>query len=135
MRKKSDSSEMEKRINLIYAMLLQGLQRKTIIQYGTKEWSICDRQVDDYLSSARKLMSDDSQKDLEYKKSEILSQYYDLYNKSYALEDYKECKNVLQLISITLGVHTNKTDITSNGKEINSTPPTIIFLEDPQSDD
>lgn len=80
-------------------------------------------------------MSDDSQKDLEYKKSEILSQYYDLYNKSYALEDYKECKNVLQLISITLGVHTNKTDITSNGKEINSTPPTIIFLEDPQSDD
>jgi nucleotidyltransferase/DNA polymerase involved in DNA repair len=117
---KSDSSEMQIRINTIYAMLLQGLQRKSIIHYCADKWEISERQVDEYLRQARLLMSDDSQRDIDYKKSEILSQYYDLYNKSYKNEDYKECKSILESISKVLGVSAPaKLDMTSNGESIN----------------
>lgn len=117
---KSDSSEIEKRVNLIYSMLLQGLQRKAVIQYCSNQWGVGERQVDTYLVKARELMSDDSQKDLDYKKSEILAQYYDLYNKSYDLEDYKECRNILANIGNILGVNSpEKIDLKSEVKQIN----------------
>jgi hypothetical protein len=105
---KSDSSEMEKRINTIYAMLLQGIQRKTIIQYCTKTYEISERQVDTYLKQARELMTDESYKDLELKKSEILAQYYDLYHKSYKALDFKECRNILGNIDNILGISAPK---------------------------
>ena len=128
---KSDSTEMEKRINTIYAMLLQGLQRKSVLQYCQEKWEIGESSVDQYLKKARLLMSDDSQKDIDYKKSEILSQYYDLYNKSYKNEDYKECKNILQQIATMLGVNAAlKMDLTSGGKELQTPQINIIMPKD-----
>ena len=123
---KSDSSEMQKRINLIYSMLLQGLQRKAIIQYCSKNYEISDRQVDEYLAKARQLMSDDLVENMDLKRSEILAQLNDLYNKSYLLEDYRECRNILAQITSILGVEAIKrTDITSDGKSINNLPTSI----------
>jgi len=125
---KSDSSEMDKRVNTIYLMLLQGFQRKQIIQYCSDNFKIGERQTDEYLGKAREIIKSNIDCDTSSKKNEILNQFYDLYQKNYALEDYRECRNLLTNISNILGVEApKKTDITSNGETIKS--PTSIQVE------
>lgn len=120
---KSDSSEVEKRINTIYLMLLQGFVRKQIIQYATETWGITERWTDEYLSKAREIFRHNLAEDTENKKFEILSQYYDLYQKSYKLEDYKECRSILKEIAVVLGVEApKKIDHTTNGESISIKP-------------
>lgn len=131
---KSDSSEMEKRVNTVYLMLLQGFQRKQIIQYCSEQFKIGERQTDEYLGKAREIIKSNIDCDTSNKKNEVLNQFYDLYQKNYALEDYRECKSVLLAIASILGVEApKKTDITSNGNTI-TTPPTIVFLDTDNED-
>ena len=131
---KSDSSEMEKRVNTVYLMLLQGFQRKQIIQYCSEQFKIGERQTDEYLGKAREIIKSNIDCDTSNKKNEVLNQFYDLYQKNYALEDYRECKSVLLAIASILGVEApKKTDITSNGNTI-TTPPTIVFLDTENED-
>lgn len=125
---KSDSSEMDKRVNIVYLMLLQGFQRKQIIQYCADNFQIGERQTDEYLGKAREIIKSNIDCDTSSKKNEILNQFYDLYQKNYALEDYRECRNLLTNISNILGVEApKKTDITSNGETIKV--PTSIQVE------
>ena len=89
-------------------MLIQGYQRKSVIQYCAEKYDIEERQADEYIRKARDIMHSDMQISVEIKKSEILTQYYDLYNKSYKIEDYRECRNVLKEISDIFGVEAAK---------------------------
>jgi hypothetical protein len=123
---KSDSSEMEKRINIVYLMILQGFQRKQIIQYCSDEFKVGERQTDEYLKQARKIVNENILDDSGLKKNEIINQLYDLYQKNYNLEDYRECRNILAQISDIFGVRAPiKTDITSGGEKIQSSPTAI----------
>ena len=125
---------MEKRVNTVYLMLLQGFQRKQIIQYCSEQFKIGERQTDEYLGKAREIIKSNIDCDTSNKKNEVLNQFYDLYQKNYALEDYRECKSVLLAIASILGVEApKKTDITSNGNTI-TTPPTIVFLDTDNED-
>lgn len=128
---KSDSTEIEKRVNVIYLMLIQGFQRKTIIQYCAKNFEIGERQADEYIKKARDTMSAEMDIATDLKKSEILSQLYDLYTKNYKIEDYRECRNILSQISDILGVKApEKVESNSiiklislgNGRDPNETP-------------
>jgi hypothetical protein len=54
---------------------------------------------------------------------------------NYALEDYRECKSVLLAIAGILGVQApTKTDITTNGKDVN-TAPIIKFVDTDEDGD
>jgi len=113
---KADSTEFKNRVNTIYAMLLQGYQRKQIVQFASKKYEVSDRQVDTYLSEARKVMSDEQDVEIGLKRSEVLCQLYDLYNKNFKSEDYRECRNVLTQIAGILGVNApikSETEITA----------------------
>ena len=134
-RNKSDSSEIEKRVNTIYLMILQGFQRKQVIQYVAEKYKVGERQADAYLEKAREIIKSNIDTDSSNKKNEILNQYYDLYQKNYKIEDYRECRNILINISSVLGVEApKKTDITSRGEKITNTPQevkiTIVTNED-----
>ena len=134
-RNKSDSSEIEKRVNTIYLMILQGFQRKQVIQYVAEKYKVGERQADAYLEKAREIIKSNIDTDSSNKKNEILNQYYDLYQKNYKIEDYRECRNILINISSVLGVEApKKTDITSGGEKITNTLQevkiTIVTNED-----
>ena len=134
-RNKSDSSEIEKRVNTIYLMILQGFQRKQVIQYVAEKYKVGERQADAYLEKAREIIKSNIDTDSSNKKNEILNQYYDLYQKNYKIEDYRECRNILINISSLLGVEApKKTDITSGGEKIANTLQevkiTIVTNED-----
>lgn len=118
---KADSSEMEKRVNTVYLMILQGFQRKQVIQYCSENYNIGERQTDEYLVKAREILKSNIDNDTSSKKHEILNQYYDLYQKNYQLEDFKECRNILKDIAVVLGVEApKKMDITSNNESISN---------------
>jgi hypothetical protein len=124
---KADSSEMEKRINECYLLILQGHNRKFIIRYFAENYKIGERQVENYLNRAREEISKEYTINTEYKKNEILAQYYDLYNKAYNEEDYKLCQSILKDIGGIFGVDAvKKIDLTTEGEKITQTP-TIIF--------
>ena len=130
---KADSSEIEKRVNTVYLMILQGFQRKQVIQYCSENYNVGERQTDEYLSKAREILKSNIDNDTSSKKHEILNQYYDLYQKNYQLEDFKECRNILKDIAVVLGVEApKKMDFTTNGETINR--PKIIF-QAPKPDD
>lgn len=115
---KSDTTEMKKRVNDIYLLLLQGFQRKSIIQYCAENYKIQERQVDVYLTKARKLISENIIDDCNYKQNEILTQLYDLYQKNYDEEDFKECRNILGQISLILGVNAPIKTVNNNFNEV-----------------
>ncbi len=133
-RHKSDSSEMEKRINQIYLLILQGFQRKQIIQFCSENYKIGERQVDEYLLKAREIIKSNIDTDTAGKKNELLNQYYDLYRKNYEEEDFKECRNILKDIGSIFGVEAmTKIDLTTNGKTITQPQEvkiTIVTNED-----
>jgi hypothetical protein len=127
---KSDSSELDRRINTVYLLVLQGFVRKQIIQYAAENWEVGERQVDTYLAKARELYKKNASEDFEGKKHEILTQYYDLYRKNYELEDYKECKGVLKEIAAVLGIEApKKLDMTSGGDKLIDNRPIINFID------
>lgn len=124
-RHKSDSSEYEKRVNQIYLLILQGFQRKQIIQFVAENYKVGERQTDEYLQKAREIIKLNIDTDTSSKKNEILTQLYDLYNKNYLDEDYRECRNLLAQISNILGVEAPK----KTEMDFKSTNPIIQFID------
>jgi hypothetical protein len=132
---KSDSSEFKSRINECYLLLLQGFRRKQIIQYGAK-WSVSDRQIDDYIKLAREIFDEDNDLNFEQKKNEALAKYYDLYQKNYELEDYKECRNVLKDIKDIFGIDAEKNlNLKNNGGEFKQSTELTVKIIRPIEED
>ena len=75
MATKNTKAEIEQRISQIYKLLVIGTPRPAIIQYASKKWGVmCDRSVDSYIASARKLMM----QNLEHDRAEALSEELEL---------------------------------------------------------
>lgn len=118
---KSTHAEITLRIATIYEMVVKGASRKYILRYCTKNYNINSRQVDIYLKKVN-----DEIKELygaDYKLNIIekqLSQLDDLYVKNYTIEDFRECRNLIESKSKLLGLNMpDKKDITTNGESIN----------------
>ena len=54
MAKKATNYEIIQRVTRIIDFMLDGLSRYEIVQFGSKEWDITNRQVDDYIAYANK---------------------------------------------------------------------------------
>ncbi len=54
MAKKSTNYEIIRRVKLVIDLILDGLSRYEIVQYGSEKWKITNRQVDDYIAYATK---------------------------------------------------------------------------------
>jgi len=72
--KKSTAAEVHIRVNRVARMLSNGAVRSEILQYGTKEWGVSDRSVDDYIQKARELLKEDWEIDRRTFTAELLSQ-------------------------------------------------------------
>ena len=106
MAEKSTNAEIELRISTIYEMVVKGASRKYIVRYGSETWKITSRQIDDYLKivydEIKYTYGDDYKKNILEKQ---LAQLDDLYVKNYTIEDYKECRNIIESKSKMLGLN------------------------------
>ena len=106
MAKKSTDAELELRIAIIYEMVVKGASRKYIVRYGSETWKISSRQIDDYLKRVyediKETYGEDYKKDI---LSKQLAQLDDLYVKNYTIEDFRECRNLIESKNKLLGLN------------------------------
>ena len=119
---KATDAEIQLRIDTIYEMVVKGASRKYIVRYCSEKFKISSRQTDEYLSRVYDEIKNTF--DTEKKQqiiSKQLAQLDDLYVKNYTIEDYRECRNIIESRSKLLGLNEPiKSDVTTNGKEINN---------------
>ena len=88
--------EHEERINYIIELIINGVtQRKFILQNVIKKYNICESQVDKDLKQARLDLKDILKLDTDQKKAEIEARYNHLYLKNIKIQDYRECRALL----------------------------------------
>lgn len=122
-KEKSTNAEIEIRLSIVYDMVVKGSSRKEILRYAATEWDLAYRQVDDYLARVNQDIKDTYGQ--EYKElilNKQLAQLDDLYVKNYQVNDYRECRNLIESKSKLLGLNApTKTDITTGGDKIETT--------------
>lgn len=127
MAEKSTNAEIELRIATIYEMVVKGCSRKFIVRYGSENWNISSRQIDDYLKSVYEEIKEIYGKN--YKETIIqkqLVQLDDLYVKNYTIEDFRECRNIIESKSKLLGLNEpSKIEQTINDKRQGFIEPEI----------
>ena len=120
MAEKSTDAELELRIATVYEMVVKGASRKYIVRYGSETWNISSRQIDDYLKRVYEEIKETYGEN--YKKdilSKQLAQLDDLYVKNYTIEDFRECRTIIESKSKLLGLNeVKKIDVTTDGLPI-----------------
>jgi hypothetical protein len=113
---KATNAEIELRLALVYEMVIKGASRKYILRYCAENYQINSRQVDEYLKRVneeiKETFSEKEKKDLIAKQ---LAQLEDLYVKNYTIEDFRECRNVLESKAKILGLN-SATEINVKGE-------------------
>lgn len=102
---KSSKYTVNQRINEVVDMLIEGRNRFKIIQYGSTQWNIGERQIDKYIAKARDLIQMDVKKNIEYDYAKAIRRYEELYNKAIENEDYRLALSINKEISTIQGLH------------------------------
>lgn len=106
MSEKSTNAEIELRLATIYEMVVKGASRKYIVRYCSEKFEITSRQTDEYLKRVYDEIKETYGEN--YKKRIIekqLAQLDDLYVKNYTIEDFRECRNIIESKSKLLGLN------------------------------
>jgi hypothetical protein len=61
MAKKGTSIQVDERVNAIYDLLLKAHSRTQIVRFCSESWNVGERQAENYISRARKLMALDAE--------------------------------------------------------------------------
>jgi hypothetical protein len=125
MAEKSTDAEVELRISTVYEMVVKGASRKYIVRYGSETWNVSSRTIDEYLSRVYLEIKETYGED--YKKnilSKQIAQLDDLYVKNYTIEDYRECRNLIESKSKLLGLNSpEKTEVAIRKFEVEILKP------------
>jgi len=125
---KSNKVTFEERVSVVTEMLLAGLKRREILQnVATNEkmrWKVEDRQIDEYIAHATKIILKPIEKNREKLKSEANSKLHFLYKKLVAARDYRGAVLVIEKLNLLSGLNA---PIEINNK---NTEVTISFTGD-----
>jgi hypothetical protein len=117
---KATIAESDLRTATIYEMIIKGCNKNYIVRFCAENYNIKLRQVEVYIAKATAEIKENYGE--KYKEQIIekhLAQLDDLYIKNYTIEDFRECRNLIESKNKMLGLNAPiKTDVTSNGKDI-----------------
>jgi len=93
---KSTRAEVARRIDAVYELVLQGVTRRGIAAYAAQHgWGVSPRQLDTYTARARKLLSQQAERDRDEELGTACAQLDLLFRKALAAEDRPEARLVL----------------------------------------
>lgn len=102
---KATNAEIELRVSTVSEMLIKGQGRDKIIRYGSENWNVGERQIENYIAKAW----DKIEKNTDYQLAQEIhlarARLEDLYSKNYTIQDYRECRQVLDSLSKLLGTN------------------------------
>jgi hypothetical protein len=108
------------RIDTVVEMILKGLSRSEIVRQCNSLYGINSRMADNYIADAKKIIKEQCDKNIEQNIATAYNRFNLLFQKSYAIQDYSECRQIQQSINKLLGLDAAvKTDITTKGEKIN----------------
>lgn len=120
---KASAAQMDLFLETVIEMIVKGLSRVDILRYFTETEDEKNRRsessVDLYIKKARKELKKRYKAKHEDLIAESLAKYNDLYKKNYAIQDYRECRQVLDSRAKLSGLNApEKTELT--GKDGNA---------------
>lgn len=117
--KKVTGVEYNQRIKTIAKLLFRFTTRADVLQYVSEktDWNISERQVDNYISDAKKLLR--KRTDLDVFVGQLINEFLDLYGRNLKIQDYREAKNLLIELAKLRGAYTDRVDITTKGESFN----------------
>ena len=115
---KATDAEIELRIATIYEMVIKGCSRAFIVRFTAENWKIEERQTNSYLMTVKdKIKNTYGQEYKETILSNHLAQLENLYEKNYTIEDFRECRNIIDSRNKLLGLNAaQKTDVDVKGE-------------------
>lgn len=103
---KATDAEVEQRIQVVVAMVLDGYSRGDIIEYARKKWEIEAGSIDNlYLPRAKERIAERSKMVLESKFDMLLDMAFRLYKKAIEQGNLRVANSTLQEINKMLGNH------------------------------
>lgn len=119
---KATIAESELRTALVYEMIVKGCNKNYIIRFCTEKYNIRLRQIEVYIAKAtEQIKLNYGEKYKENIIAKHLAQLDDLFVKNYTIEDFRECRNLIESKNKMLGLNApTRTDITTNGQSISS---------------
>ena len=75
---RTSKNEHEFRVNKVANLLSVGTVRSEIIHFGSSEWGVSQRTVENYIQTAREILKQDFDVDRRQFTAEVLSQYASL---------------------------------------------------------
>lgn len=94
-----------RRTQVVYRMLLQGLDRAQIHEAAGKKykWNAAPRTIDGYIAGAKALIVESAEAaDRKFELGRTLARYNDLYARSHAKSDYRGCRQILRNVTALL---------------------------------
>ena len=101
---KTPAGEIHHRVSEVSELILRGLYRKNILQYGAK-WGVSNRTIDNYISMANKLLIKESQKSRDLNYAKVQKRYDSLYYKALENEDLGLAASITEKYSKLTGVN------------------------------
>lgn len=128
----STVAEHERRVNMVYEMLLSGLSRYEITANLEKQGiKVTYRQTTNYISNATKLINQDYIENREAARNKFLAQYNLLLKKCILSKDFKTAASILEKQSKMIGVYEpSDNNISNNTLKIEHT-----FVDKKDDDD
>lgn len=93
--KKSTEAQVALRVSEIVDILIKGGNRQDILQYAATSWGIKERQTDTYISRAWELIEETTEKNRDRSINLAIKRYEDLYRRSHKVQDYRECRQII----------------------------------------
>lgn len=123
---RADNLHLEMRHKQVALLILNGYSKRAFliqkIAETYPEWNVCERQIDNYIKEARELIKNQlSPDDLALEKDIALSRQDSLYVMNMKIQDYRECRNLINDRMKLLGIFIERVDHTTKGNEINKT--------------
>ena len=102
---KSSDQEIEQRIEVIAQLLTRFMSRRHILEYVRKktDWNVERAQIDNYIAEAKNIIKEKT--DPEQMGGIIRKNFEMLFKKNLEIEDFRECRAVLESMAKLTGVN------------------------------
>lgn len=96
---------MEEQIEFLATLKAKGEKSKSALKLAFKQKFGSDKEFASAYKAVNQIFSEYFQKSIENLAPELALHYWDLYAKSYKLQDYRECRNILKDLRDLTGIY------------------------------
>lgn len=113
---KSTAAEVAARVDTVMTKLLRGEKRAEIIRYASETWKVDERQTQNYITRATKLIAEITQPRKEYEYALVRQRLETLYEDTLKAKNYNAALGALKQIAEMAGINAPvKTENNTNG--------------------